>query len=200
MEKQQYDARLTFSQLRQRQRLDQARASLEQAHRVLGLTVVSSSTRQGEGDLQGNRKSRFGDRREAPPRSTPVWHVDCDYSTLIDAIFNSAIDGRWVGVINVAHLGWCALAERGIDLARVVVIHAPREKAARIIATTLDGIDVVVCGVGLRGVEAQRMAARARLRHATILTTRPWHGVSRDWSIGSPLDTVGEQHRVSRAV
>lgn len=87
----------------------------------------------------------------------------------------------WCAVLGGQDLGWCAAHEMGLDLSRVLVVPtAGLEPAAILAAATalLDGVDGLLIGqrdaTALRPRHRRLLAARARERRATILTSAPW--------------------------
>lgn len=89
----------------------------------------------------------------------------------------------WCGVVGHDDLGWCAASEAGLDLSRVLVVSVQDLDAGTIravIATLLDGVDVLLIGrpaaACLRPRDRRALLARARGRGALIVTTAPWEG------------------------
>lgn len=89
----------------------------------------------------------------------------------------------WCGVVGHDDLGWCAASEAGLDLSRVlaVCVHDLDASTIRaVIATLLDGVDVLLIGrpaaACLRPRDRRALLARARGRGALIVTTAPWEG------------------------
>ncbi len=88
--------------------------------------------------------------------------------------------GHWVGAVGVESPGVGALADLGVDLARVLFVPRPRGAWAEAAADLLDGVDLlVVRPPGRASVSAaRRLADRARER-ATVLVAlaepgAPW--------------------------
>lgn len=87
----------------------------------------------------------------------------------------------WCAVLGGQDLGWCAAHELGLDLSRVLVVPtAGLEPAAILAAATalLDGVGALLIGRRAAGALRPRhrrlLAARARERRTTILTSAPW--------------------------
>lgn len=98
----------------------------------------------------------------------------------------------WIGFVGVHDIGWVAAREAGIDLARVVSVPDPGPLAADVVATLLDGVDVLcVDGVELSAPQQRRLAARVRRDGQVVLSTRAWPGVSRPHR--PPLPRAGEE-------
>jgi hypothetical protein len=83
-----------------------------------------------------------------------------------------AAAGSWVGVVSLPSLGLAAAAEVGVALERLLLVAAPPPAEwATVVATLVDGVDVVVVGLPrwVRGGEARRLQARVRQRGAVLL-------------------------------
>jgi hypothetical protein len=90
--------------------------------------------------------------------------------------------GENAAIVGQPDIGLLAAVERGADLSRLAVIPAPGIDPVEIAAVLLDGMDLVVLGLGGCSVPAARtrtMAARARHRGCTLLVTGgDWQGVA----------------------
>ncbi|MCH9767220.1 MAG: hypothetical protein K0U70_05420, partial [Actinomycetia bacterium] len=90
--------------------------------------------------------------------------------------------GGHVAIIGQPYIGLLAAAEMGADLSRVAVIPEPGADPVEVAAVLLDGMDLVVLGLGGRSVSASRaraVVARARQRGCTLLVTDGnWQGAS----------------------
>jgi hypothetical protein len=79
--------------------------------------------------------------------------------------------GGWTVAIGLPALGLQAVAELGVSLARLVLVAAPDPRQwAAVVATALDGFDIVLLRVPhqVRSTEARRLQARAR-QHGSVL-------------------------------
>ena len=88
--------------------------------------------------------------------------------------------GSWVAAVGMSDLGVAALAERGVDLGRWVLVDLPAGArgrggwggtlAADVLGAVVAGFDLVLAGPGLRvaGTTARRLTARMR-EHGTSL-------------------------------
>lgn len=87
----------------------------------------------------------------------------------------SAQDG-WVAFVGMADLNFVAALDLGMDLSRVVVIPEPGGQVPEIMATLIDGMDLVVTAqrVGLTAGQQSRLSARARERGTTLLVAGSW--------------------------
>ncbi|MCH9729490.1 MAG: hypothetical protein K0U84_07410 [Actinomycetia bacterium] len=90
--------------------------------------------------------------------------------------------GGHVAIIGQPDIGLLAAVEMGADLSRVAVIPEPGADPVEVAAVLLDGMDLVVLGLGGRSVPATRaraVVARARQRECTLLVTDGnWQGAS----------------------
>ena len=90
--------------------------------------------------------------------------------------------GGHVAIIGQPDIGLLAAVEMGADLGRVAVIPEPGDDPVEVAAVLLDGMDLVVLGLGGRSVSATRaraVVARARQRGCTLLVTDgDWQGAS----------------------
>ena len=89
----------------------------------------------------------------------------------------------WCGVIGGDELGWCAAAEVGLDLNRVLTVPASvldDASALTVVSALLDGVGALLIGAPvaerLRPQHRRRLLARARERGCLILTPAPWEG------------------------
>lgn len=109
-----------------------------------------------------------------------VLEVGSGTGALLRAAAGVAPSRGWIGFVGVRDIGWLAAREAGIDLARVVSVPEPGPLVADVVATLLDGVDVLcVDGVDLSSSQQRRLAARVRRDGRVVLTTRAWPGVSR---------------------
>lgn len=91
-------------------------------------------------------------------------------------------DGGHVAIIGQPDLGLLAAVEMGADLSRIAVIPEPGADPVEVAAVLMDGMDLVVLGLGGRSVpptRARAVVARARQRGCTLLVTDGnWQGAS----------------------
>jgi len=81
-----------------------------------------------------------------------------------------------VGVVGLPSLGLAAAAEVGVALERLLMVATPPPAEwATVVATLVDGVDVVVVGLPrwVRAGDARRLQARVRQRGAVLLTVGP---------------------------
>lgn len=116
-----------------------------------------------------------------------VLEVGSGTGFLLRAAAGVAPSQGWIGFVGVRDIGWLAAREAGIDLVRVVSVPEPGPLAADVVATLLDGVDVLcVDGVDLSSSQQRRLAARVRRDGRVVLTTRAWPGVSRPHRPAAP--------------
>jgi hypothetical protein len=91
-------------------------------------------------------------------------------------------DGGHAAIIGQPDVGLLAAVEMGADLSRIAVIPEPGSDPVEVAAVLMDGMDLVVLGLGGRSVPASRaraVAARARQKGCTLLVTGgDWQGAS----------------------
>ena len=86
--------------------------------------------------------------------------------------------GSWTAVIGMPHAGVVAAAGRGVDLTRLALIPHPGIHAAAVVASCVDGMDVVLLGsrLAMSDADRRRIAARAREGGSALIVTGPWPG------------------------
>lgn len=91
-------------------------------------------------------------------------------------------EGGHAAIVGQPDVGLMAAVEMGADLSRVAVIPYPGTDPVEVAAVLLDGLDLVVLGLGGRSVpmsRARAVTARARQKGCTLLVTGgDWHGAS----------------------
>ena len=81
--------------------------------------------------------------------------------------------GSWTAIVGVPALGLAALAEAGVDLARVVLVDEPDAEAwGSVVASLVGAVDLVVVApdVPVTVVQARRLAALARERGSVVVS------------------------------
>jgi hypothetical protein len=90
--------------------------------------------------------------------------------------------GGHVAIVGQPDIGLLAAAEMGADLDRLAVIPDPGADPVEVAAVLMDGMDLVVLGLGGRAVpptRARAVTARAQHRGCTLLVTDgEWQGAS----------------------
>jgi hypothetical protein len=91
-------------------------------------------------------------------------------------------EGGHAAIIGQPDVGLLAAVEMGADLSRIALIPEPGADPVEVAAVLMDGMDLVVLGLGGRSVPATRaraVVARARQRGCTLLVTNgDWQGAS----------------------
>ncbi|MGD0083926.1 MAG: hypothetical protein ABSD78_12105 [Acidimicrobiales bacterium] len=84
-----------------------------------------------------------------------------------------SVGGYWCAVAGGVELGLVAAAERGIDLARLLLVPSlgPPDRWLQVVATLFDSVDVVlfIPRVAVRQSDARRLVARSRERESVFL-------------------------------
>ena len=91
-------------------------------------------------------------------------------------------EGGHAAIVGQPDVGLLAAVEMGADLSRLAVIPDPGADPVEVAAVLMDGLDLVVLGLGGRSVapsRARAVTARARQKGCTLLITDgDWHGAS----------------------
>jgi hypothetical protein len=91
-------------------------------------------------------------------------------------------EGGHAAIVGQPDVGLLAAVEMGADLSRIAVIPEPGADPVEVAAVLMDGMDLVVLGLGGRTVPATRaraVVARARQKGCTLLVTGgDWQGAS----------------------
>ncbi len=175
-------------------RLDTARAVLAQAEARTGLRTRLPTSVDGHGGLAAASLPSVPASGSADPlpAAAPPWEVVVDTTVGVLSLTGSmtlllAAAARrqgaqgWCAVLGGQDLGWCAAAEAGLDLDRLLVVPA-REVAQAVlpavVGALVDGLDVVLLTGGtarlLTARQQQVVAARARARGCLLLLDEPW--------------------------
>lgn len=115
------------------------------------------------------------------PRGT-VAVVSGARSMLLRMVAAVTADGGNVAIVGQPDIGLLAAVEMGADLSRLAVIPDPGNDPVEVAAVLIDGMDLVVLGLGGRRVtqtRARAVVARARQKGCTVLVTDgDWEGAS----------------------
>lgn len=91
-------------------------------------------------------------------------------------------EGGHAAIVGQPDVGLLAAVEMGADLSRIAVIPEPGTDPVEVAAVLMDGMDLVVLGLGGRTVpttRARAVVARARQKGCTLLVTDgDWQGAS----------------------
>ena len=101
-------------------------------------------------------------------------------SLLLGVVAAVTAGGGNVAIVGQPDIGLLAAAEMGADLSRLAVIPDPGTDPVEVAAVLIDGMDLVVLGLGGRRVpqtRARAVVARARNKGCTLLVTDgDWQG------------------------
>lgn len=101
-------------------------------------------------------------------------------SLLLGMVAAVTAAGGNVAIVGQPDIGLLAAAEMGADLSRLAVIPDPGTDPVEVAAVLIDGMDLVVLGLGGRRVphtRARAVVARARSKGCTLLVTDgDWQG------------------------
>ncbi|MEB3983055.1 hypothetical protein OQ968_17485 [Mycobacterium sp. 663a-19] len=101
-------------------------------------------------------------------------------SLLLGMVAAVTAAGGNVAIVGQPDIGLLAAAEMGADLSRLAVIPDPGTDPVEVAAVLVDGMDLVVLGLGGRRVphtRARAVVARARTKGCTLLVTDgDWQG------------------------
>jgi hypothetical protein len=114
------------------------------------------------------------------PRGTVAVHSGAR-SLLLSVVAEVTAAGGNAAIVGQPDIGLLAAVEMGADLSRVAVIPDPGTDPVEVAAVLIDGMDLVVLGLGGRRVpwtRARAVVARARHKGCTLLVTDgDWQGV-----------------------
>src|ERR1700734_3770136 len=118
---------------------------------------------------------------DALPRGT-VAVLSGARSLLLSMVAAVTAAGGNAAIVGQPDIGLLAAVEMGADLSRLAVIPDPGTDPVEVAAVLIDGMDLVVLGLGGRRVSltrARAVVARARLKGCTLLVTDgDWQGAS----------------------
>ncbi|MCV7030157.1 hypothetical protein [Mycobacterium sherrisii] len=101
-------------------------------------------------------------------------------SLLLSMVAAVTAAGGNAAIVGQPQIGLLAAAEMGADLSRLAVIPDPGTDPVEVAAVLIDGLDLVVLGLGGRRVSltrARALVARARAKGCTLLVTDgDWQG------------------------
>lgn len=99
-------------------------------------------------------------------------------SLMLALLAEASRSGSWCAVVGLPTFGAAAAEEFGIALDRLVLVPDPGPEWATVVATLIDGVDVVVTVVpaGVSDLVSRRLAARARQRGCVLVPCGRWDG------------------------
>jgi hypothetical protein len=107
-------------------------------------------------------------------------------TTLSLALLSAATSaGSWCVAVGLADPGVVAMAELGVDLDHLALVPDPGHRWAGVVATALDGVDLVLLRLPFpaRPAMARNLVARARERRSVLVVT----GREKSWPEGPDL-------------
>lgn len=142
-----------------------SRTAEEGVHRVLPVLPELSGLLPGRGLRRG---STVAVSTQAPGGT----------SLMLALLAAASRAGSWCAVVGVPALGVLAAAELGIVLDRLVLVPDPGPEWPTVVASLIDGVDVVVTAVPgpVARPIAGRLAARARQRGSVLMPYGRWDG------------------------
>ena len=122
------------------------------------------------------------DVEHAQTGTSPVLLGPAGRAELIRLLIDVCPSEGWIGVCGVGDIGWEWASQQGIDLDRVLVLNAGKDhQVGDLCSLLIEACDVVCLDVPeLSGTQQRALAARARSMGRTIVTLRPWPGLSRN--------------------
>ena len=119
----------------------------------------------------------------------PDWPVHCLVVDLPPGGTGAVVHSERIEVASAAarsagvrNIGWEWASQQGMDLDRVLVLNAGKDhQVGDLCSLLIEACDVVCLDVPeLSSAQQRTLAARARSMGRTIVTLRPWSGLSRD--------------------
>jgi hypothetical protein len=107
-------------------------------------------------------------------------------TTLSFALIAAATSaGSWCTAVGLEHPGVLAISELGVDLEHLAIVPRPGHRWAGVVASALDGVDLVLLRLPFpaRPAMARKLAARARERRAVLVVLAK----EKSWPEGSDL-------------
>ena len=111
-------------------------------------------------------------------RAGSVVSVSGSTSLALALLAAASEGGAWCAAVGVPGLGLLAAAQQGIALDRLVLVTAPGDAWATVVATLVEALDVVLVRPAQRRSEAdvRRLSARVREREAVVVALGDWPG------------------------
>lgn len=178
-----------------RDRLARARLALRLAEERTGLrdsaalevqravSSATTSTSRGAATAAASPPQTASLTGLATTQDSGVLNLQGSATLLLAALALRQGSVGWCAVVGGDELGWCAAAEVGLDLNRVLTVPASvldDASALTVISALLDGVGTLLIGAPvaerLRPQHRRRLLARARERGCLILTPVPWEG------------------------
>jgi hypothetical protein len=101
-------------------------------------------------------------------------------SMVLALLAGASQGGAWCAVVGMPALSWVAASDVGADLERLAMVPYPGPDGAAVMATMLDGFDVVVVAspAPLAAGVCSRLSARARHGKAVLIAASAWPGAN----------------------
>ena len=113
-------------------------------------------------------------------------------SLLLALLAGASGAGSWCAVVGLPTLGAVAAAELGVELSRLALVPSPGPEWTGVVASLLDGFDVVVAAPPgpVAAAVAARLAARARQRGSVLVMVESGPPVARCPGVEVTLEAV----------
>ncbi|MFC0529597.1 hypothetical protein [Phytohabitans kaempferiae] len=143
-------------------------------HRVLPVASPLGVLLPGGGLRRGTTVVAGG----APHGDLPTGALGGGSALVLALIAEASRAGSWCAMVGIPTFGAVAAADAGIALDRLALVPNPGPEWATVVATLIDGIDVVVTAVPgtVPAAIASRLAARARQRGCVLVPCGRWDG------------------------
>lgn len=80
----------------------------------------------------------------------------------------------WIAAVDVQNIGWEAIANAGVELEKVVVVHCKKEQQAAVVPLIVDAFEVVILGASFDYKTQRTLLLRSRNSGAVVFATRQW--------------------------
>jgi hypothetical protein len=98
---------------------------------------------------------------------------DAALSVALLLVAHATQEGSWLAVIGVQHIAILAVAERGVALERLVLVHPPQQSKewSTTVAAVVDGFDLVIMSVprGVSPSDVRRVHTRIQARQSIAI-------------------------------
>src|SRR5690625_220313 len=102
-------------------------------------------------------------------------------SLLLSLIARATQEGAWCAIVGFPTIGTLAAAENGVELSRLALVPDPGQQVGQVLATLVDGIDLIVTGPQinpehLRPATQRQISGRVKERGSVLIAMQPWPG------------------------
>ncbi len=168
------------SDQRQENRAEQLESLRRQMAVLSGAVVARADDLLPDSESQLTLPQWLADSLPVPLPRGSVVVLSGARSLLLGMVAAATAAGGNAAIVGQPDLGLLAAAEMGADLSRLAVIPDPGTDPVEVAAVLVDGMDLVVLGLGGRKVpqtRARAVVARARNKGCTLLVTDgDWQG------------------------